>query len=414
MDTQAIINLEQDNVLGVYARAPFVLARGEGSTLYDTDGNAYLDCVAGIAVNSLGYNDAGINQAMQDVMASGVLHVSNLYHTEPHARLAQLLCDTSFADKVHFSLSGADANEGAFKFARRYAREQGHSDKYHILSFTGAFHGRLFGSLAATPRPKYQEPFEPLMPGVRFAEFNNLDSARAQMGDDVCAIIVEPIQGEGGINPATPEFLRGLRALADEFDALLIYDEVQCGVGRTGNLWGYQTVCSGGARADCTLCAQGSGPCVAAPDLMTAAKPLANGLPIGAIMMKQKVADAIHKGDHASTFAGNPFTTHVAEHVVGRIAEPDFLAEVRRKGALLKEMLEELNSPHIIEVRGEGLLVGAQLDIEAGPIVAEAYKHGLMVVSAGPDVLRFVPPLIITDEEIEQAVNIVGEILRSV
>ncbi|MCB0203177.1 MAG: aminotransferase class III-fold pyridoxal phosphate-dependent enzyme, partial [Anaerolineae bacterium] len=169
--------------------------------------------------------------------------------------------------------------------------------------FTSAFHGRLFGSLAATPRPKYQEPFEPLMPGVRFAEFNNLESARAQMGDDVCAIIVEPIQGEGGINPATPEFLRGLRALADEYDALLIYDEVQCGVGRTGNLWGYETVCGAGNRADCPLCDGGNGPCIAAPDLMTAAKPLANGLPIGAIMMKQKVADAIHKGDHASTFA---------------------------------------------------------------------------------------------------------------
>lgn len=414
MDTQAIIDMEAENVLGVYARAPFVLARGEGSTLYDTDGNAYLDCVAGIAVNSLGYNDPGINQAMQDVMASGVVHVSNLYHTEAHAKLAQLLCDTSFADKVHFSLSGADANEGAFKFARRYAREKGHSNKYHILSFSSAFHGRLFGSLAATPRPKYQEPFEPLMPGVRFAEFNDLESARAQMDDDVCAIIVEPIQGEGGINPATAEFLRGLRALADEYDALLIYDEVQCGVGRTGNLWGYTTVCSGGDRAACIQCDHGNKACIADPDLMTAAKPLANGLPIGAVMMKQKVADAIHKGDHASTFAGNPFTTHVAHHVVSRIAEPAFLADVRRKGNLLKEMLEELNSPHIVEVRGEGLLVGAQLDIEAGPIVAEAYKHGLIVVTAGADVLRFVPPLIIADAELERAVQTVGEILRSI
>ncbi len=212
MDSNGITQMEQENVLGVYTRAPFVIERGEGSTLYDSDGNEYLDCVSGIAVNALGYNDPGINQAIAEAAQTGVLHVSNLYHTEPHAKLARLLCDTSFADKVHFGLTGADANEGAFKFARRYAREQGNEDKYHILSFTDAFHGRLFGSLAATPRAAYQEPFQPLMPGVRFAEFNNLESAREQMDKDVCAIIVEPIQGEGGINPATPEFLRGLRA----------------------------------------------------------------------------------------------------------------------------------------------------------------------------------------------------------
>jgi predicted acetylornithine/succinylornithine family transaminase len=395
MDSKSIIQLEEENVLGVYGRAPFVLERGEGCTLYDTEGNAYLDCVAGIAVNALGYNDPGINQALAEAASSGMLHVSNLYHTAPHARLAQLLCETSFADKVHFSLTGADANEGAFKFARRYAREQGHEDKYHILSFTGAFHGRLFGSLAATPRPKYQEPFEPLMPGVRFAEFNNLASAQEAMGDDVCAIIVEPIQGEGGIHPATPEFLTGLRALADEYDALLIFDEVQCGVGRTGHLWAYQ----------------GYG---VEPDILTAAKPLAGGLPMGAILMRQKVADAIHKGDHASTFAGNPFTTHVGHHVVSRIADPDFLAAVRAKGEHLQEMLEEINSPHIVEVRGQGLLVGVELDIEAAPIVAEGYKRGLILVNAGPNVVRFVPPLVISDEELAQAVGVLGDILQEI
>ena len=259
--------------------------------------------MAGIAVNALGYDDPGVNQAMQEAGATGMLHVSNLYHTGPNARLAALLCETSFADKVHFSLTGADANEGAFKFARRYAREKGNEEKYHILAFSNAFHGRLFGSLAATPRPKYQDPFKPLMPGVRFAEFNDLESARAQMDENVCAIIVEPVQGEGGIYPATQEFLEGLRALADEYDALLIFDEVQCGVGRTGHLWAYQ----------------GYG---VEPDILTAAKPLAGGLPIGAILMRQKVADAMHPGDHASTFAGNPFTTHVAHHVVSRIADP--------------------------------------------------------------------------------------------
>lgn len=400
MDKQSVIAAEQQYVLGVYSRPPFVLASGKGSTLYDTDGKAYIDCVAGIAVNALGYDDPGVKQAIQEATSTGMFHVSNLYHTEPQTRLAQFLCENSFADKVHFSLTGADANEGAFKFARRYAREHGHENKYNILSFTNAFHGRLFGSLAATPRAKYQDPFKPLMPGVRFAEFNDLASAQAQMDDTVCAIIVEPIQGEGGVYPATRAFLAGLRALADQYDALLIYDEVQCGLGRTGNLWGHVTI--SGSQDD-----------VIAPDLMTLAKPLAGGLPIGAILMRQKVADTIHKGDHASTFAANPFTTHVAHHVVTRIAEPEFLSGVREKGDYLKELLEELNSPHITEIRGEGLLVGVELDIEVGPIVDKGYEQGIILVSAGANVLRFVPPLVITKEELAKAVSVVGDILQT-
>lgn len=395
MDAQATRELEQKYVLGVYSRAPMVFDHGQGSTLYDTEGNAYLDCAAGIAVNALGYGDPGIQQAIDEAAATGVLHVSNLYHSAPHARLAQLLCESSFADKVHFSLTGADANEGAFKFARRYAREKGHTEKYHILSFSNAFHGRLFGSLAATPRPKYQEPFEPLMPGVRFAEFNDLASARAQMDENVCAIIVEPVQGEGGIYPATPEFLTGLRQLADEYDALLIFDEVQCGLGRTGHLWAYQ----------------GYG---VEPDLLTAAKPLAGGLPMGAILMRQKVADAIHKGDHASTFAGNLLTAHVAHHVVSRIADPAFLADVRAKGDLLKDLLVELNNPHVLEVRGEGLIVGMELDVETGPLVSAGYDHGLVLINAGPNVLRFVPPLVITEDEIKEVVQRVGALLQAI
>ena len=393
IDKQEVIDNEQEYVLGVYSRPPFVIERGEGSTLYDSEGNAYLDCCAGIAVNALGYNDAGIAQATQEALNTGVLHVSNLYHTAAHAKLAKLLCDTSFADKVHFGLTGADANEGAFKFARRYAREHGHEDKFEILSFSNAFHGRLFGSLAATPRPKYQEPFMPLMPGVRTAEFNNLASAEAAMNDKVCAIIVEPIQGEGGIHLATPEFLKGLRALADKYDALLIFDEVQCGVGRTGKLWAYE-------HYDVE------------PDILTAAKPLAGGLPIGAILMRQKVADAMHKGDHASTFAGGLATTHVAHHVVSRVSDPKFLADVEAKGKLLMDRLEELNSPHTVEIRGKGLIVGMELDIDTNPIVAEGYKHGFMFVNAGPNVLRFVPPLIITKEEIARVTDTVGMILK--
>ncbi len=407
MNAQEVIDLEQSHVLGVYGRAPFVLARGEGSTLYDTEGRAYLDCVAGIAVNALGYNDAGVAQAMGESLATGVLHVSNLYHTAPHAQLAQLLCETSFADKVHFCNSGAEANEGAFKFARRYGRAHGGDGKVEILAFSNAFHGRTMGALSATPRPKYQDPFKPLMPGVRFAEFNDIASARAQMDETVCAIIVEPLQGEGGIHAATPEFLAGLRALADEYDALLIYDEVQCGVGRTGTLWAHQGYC----QADDT-CEPGDG-CKYEPDILTAAKPLAAGLPIGAILMRQRVADTIHKGDHGSTFAGGPMVTHVAHHVVGRVAQPEFLAEVEAKGRLLRDLLEEINSPHVLEIRGKGLMVGLELDIEAAEVVARGYEQGLILVNAGPNVLRLVPPLVITEDEIHEVAARLARVLHA-
>lgn len=410
MNAQQIVEQEQTYVLGVYARAPFVLERGQGSTLYDSEGHAYLDCVAGIAVNALGYADAGMAQAMTEGMQSGLLHVSNLYHSAPHAALAELLCTTSFADKVHFCNSGAEANEGAIKFARRYARRTGREDKTNFLAFENAFHGRTLGSLAATPRPKYQDPFKPLMPGVRFAQFNDLEDARRQMDDSICAILVEPIQGEGGIHVATAEFLAGLRGLADEFDALLVFDEVQCGVGRTGYLWAHQGYC----ERHCTAENCSPGHCRFEPDVLTAAKPLAGGLPIGAILMRQKVADAIQKGDHGSTFAGGPMITHVAQHVVGRVAEPSFLAAVRSKGHLLREQLEELNSPHIVAVRGEGLMVGVELNIEAAGVIANSYKEGLLIVGAGPNVLRFVPPLVISEGEIQQAVEYLGRALQTV
>lgn len=410
MDAQAVIEQEQQYVLGVYARAPFVLERGQGSTLYDSEGRAYIDCVAGIAVNALGYGDAGMQAALAEGLQSGLLHVSNLYHTAPHAALAELLCTTSFADKVHFCNSGAEANEGAIKFARRYGRRNGREDKTNILAFDNAFHGRTLGSLAATPRPKYQDPFKPLMPGVRFARFNDLVDAQAQMDGSVCMILVEPIQGEGGIHVATPEFLAGLRALADEYDALLVYDEVQCGVGRTGYLWAHQGLCD--RYCDETNCSPGH--CRFEPDILTAAKPLAGGLPIGAILMRQKVADVMQKGDHGSTFAGGPYITHVAHHVVGRVAEPSFLAEVRHKGQLLAEQLEELNSPHIVAVRGEGLMVGVELDIEAAPVISRCYDEGLLLVGAGPNVLRFVPPLVISEGEIQEAVARLGKALGAV
>jgi acetylornithine/N-succinyldiaminopimelate aminotransferase len=391
MNAQEVIEREHEYVVGVYGRAPFVLEKGQGSTLYDSEGKAYLDCVAGIAVNALGYNDAGVMATLRGALESGLLHVSNLYHSEAQTLLAQTLVEGCFADKAHFCNSGAEANEGAFKFARRYARTQypDNPEKYHILAFSNAFHGRTMGALAVTPRPKYQDPFLPLMPGVRFAEFNNLASARAQMDENVCAIIVEPLQGEGGIYSASPAFLAELRLLADEFDALLIFDEVQCGVGRTGTLWAHQGIGDGAVE----------------PDIMTAAKPLANGLPIGAILVRQKVANVMHKGEHGSTFAGGPLVTAVANHVVSRIAQPAFLAEVQAKGDLLREKLEEINNPHIVQVRGKGLMLGVELDCDVTPVVNAGYEQGLLVVSAGPNVVRLVPPLIITAEEIDAVVH---------
>lgn len=379
------MQLEQDHVLQTYARAPFVLERGEGCWVYDTDGNAYLDCVAGIAVNALGHAHPALVAALTE-QAGKLWHVSNLYHTAPQAELAEKLCASSFADRVFFCNSGAEANEGAFKCARKWALDTHGPDKHHIVAFSNAFHGRTFGALAATPREKYQAPFRPLLPGVRVAEYNNLASAAEAITDDVCAVIVEPVQGEGGVQPATQEFLQGLRGLCDEHHALLIFDEVQCGLGRTGALWAYQGY-------DVT------------PDILTAAKPLAGGLPMGAVLMTQAVADVMHPGDHGSTFAASPLVASVAKVALDTVNQPDFLADVAAKGAYLKERLEEINSPCITEVRGKGLMVGADLTIPANDVIQAGYKQGLLLVNAGPNTLRFVPPLIITRGEIDTLIE---------
>lgn len=394
MNTNELISLDHDYLLQVYARADFVLDHGHGCIVVDTDGREYIDCVAGIAVNALGYDDPDLLAALHG-QAGKLWHVSNLYHTAPQARLAKLLCQTSFADKVFFSNCGASANESAFKFARRYALDTHGEGKHTIVAFSGGFHGRLFGSLAATDRPKYQQPFAPLMPGVRFAQFNDRDSAAAAITDDVCAVIVEPVQGEGGVHPATAEFLQAVRDLCDQHDALLIFDEVQCGLGRTGHLWAYENY-------------------GVAPDMLTAAKPLAGGLPMGAVLMTQRVADAIHPFDHASTFAGGPLVAAVAEALVAKVSRPDFLERVQDKGVYLQEKLAEINSPHIVEIRGQGLLLGIELDIAAADVVNAGYRHGLLTVGAGPNVLRLVPPLIIDYDEIDQVVDRLTTILTEI
>ncbi len=389
------IELEQKYLVHAYNRPPFVLADGQGVWLEDTEGNRYLDLVAGIAVSALGYGDAEIAET---ICAAGQkpLHYSNLYHNEPMARLAAKLVEiTPFADRVHFQNSGAESTEAAMKFARKFARTHFGEGKTNIVAFTGAFHGRTMGALAATPREKYQKPYLPLMPGVRFARYNDIESAAAAIDESVCAVILEPIQGEGGIHPAAEAFLVALRDLTHQHNALLIFDEVQCGVGRTGAFWAHQHF-------------------GVLPDILCSAKPLANGLPIGAVLVTERVADVIHPGDHGTTFAGGPFVTAVANVVVDRISEPAFLAHVQETGAYFQQRLQSLGNPHIQEVRGRGLMLGVQLDMPAAPVVQAGYKHGLLLLNAGADVLRLVPPLIISKDEIDIALDRLAATLAEV
>lgn len=394
-ELERVSALEGRHVVQVYGRPPFVVTRGEGMMLYDSDGKGYLDFVSGIAVNALGYGDAGIREAIDQALGSGVIHVSNLYHTAAHAELAALLCETSFADRVHFCNSGAEAVEGAIKFARKVAHEADRPAKTGVVAFGNAFHGRTMGALALTPREKYQKPFRPLMPDVTIADFNDLDSARDAIDADTAAVFVEPVQGEGGINVAAPEFMQGLRALCDEHEALLVCDEIQCGMGRTGSLWAYEE----------------SG---VAPDIMTVAKPLAGGLPIGAILVTEAVAGALHPGDHGSTFAGGPVVTAAALEVLRRVSQPSFLAQVRDVGEYLMERLEEINSPLVTEVRGRGLIVGIELECPSAALVAAGYDHGLLLLNAGEQVLRFVPPLIAQRSDIDTMIESLTAMLEAV
>ncbi len=377
-----IIQLEKDHVLHTYNRPPFVLTHGEGLTVTDSEGNTYLDFGSGIAVTALGHAHPEIVAAVQGQVAQ-ISHVSNLYHTAPHAELAAALCEGSFADKVYFCNSGAEASEAAIKFARKLAYHSGLRDKTEIVSFTQAFHGRTMGALAVTPREKYQSAFRPMMPGAVIATYNDLNSARAVVGPNTCAVIVEPVQGEGGVTPADPAFLAGLRALCDEFDAVLIFDEVQCGLGRTGHTWAYQGY-------DVT------------PDILTTAKALGGGLPMGAALVNDEVAGVIQPGDHASTFAGGPVVAAAAQVVVKYAADPGMLAHINQMSQMLIERLKELNSPHIVEVRGKGLMIGIELDIEAAPLLDKGYEHGVMLLTAGPNVLRLLPAYTLDKEHIDQ------------
>jgi predicted acetylornithine/succinylornithine family transaminase len=384
-------------LLEVYKRSGPVFVAGEGCRLVSEDGTAYLDFTAGIAVNALGYASPVIADAIRDALETGLVHASNLFHTRPAAELAEWLAEHSFADRVFFCNSGAEANEGAFKFARRYARETGGDEhKVEVVAFHGSFHGRTMGALASTDRPAYQAPFKPLMPGVRFGVVGDVAGAdRLIRPEKTAAVIIEPLQAEGGVLPVSPSFLKALRYLCDEAGALLIFDEVQVGLGRTGSLWAHE-------QAGVT------------PDLLTAAKPLAGGLPMGAVLMTDKVAETIKPGDHATTFGGGPLVASAALATVKTIGEPAFLAEVQRKGHLLANLLQKLvlNHPTKVKaVRGTGLIWGVEIEGSAGEVAARALDAGLLVCTAGPDVVRIVPPLVIGDAELAEGVKILDEVL---
>lgn len=387
----APVGFGRDAVLQTYKRS-VEMVRGEGVFLIDTEGKRYLDFVSGIAVNALGYGDAGLVATMREA-AEGLVHTSNLYWTAPAARLAQAFVDRSFADKVFFCNSGAEANEGAFKFARRWARTLGEA-KRDIVALRGSFHGRLFASLAATDRPGYRLPFRPLAGGVSIVERDIADIALALNAETAAALILEPVQGEGGVRVLDGDFVREIRELTRERGVALIFDEVQCGLGRTGTLFAYEQF---GVE----------------PDLLTLAKPVAAGLPMGVVLVNASVAAAIQPGDHGTTFGGGPFVSCVAEYVLERLSDPSLLASVRDNGAWMGSQLRDIarRTGRIRAVRGVGYMWGIDVMETAAQVVGEAMRAGLLVCSAGEHTVRLLPPLVATRDELKQGLDILEQAL---
>jgi predicted acetylornithine/succinylornithine family transaminase len=377
-------------LLNVYDR-DIVLVRGRGSKLWDAEGREWLDFAAGIAVNGFGYGDRRIVAAIKK-QAEALIHASNLYHTPPASRLAERLVAHAFPSKVFFTNSGTEAWEGAMKFARRIGRTAGRTD---YVVFEHSFHGRTMGALSTTWTAKYREPFEPLIPGVRFVPRDDLAAVAAAVDSRTAAVMIEPVQGEGGIRPAPPEFLRGLETLCRERGCLLVFDEIQCGLGRSGKMFAYQH----------------SG---VVPDILTLAKPLAGGLPMGAILLKDEHAHHLVVGDHGSTFGGNAVCAAAANAVLDRLEEPGFLEDVAERGEYLRRGLERLARRHrgaIGEVRGLGLMVGVEMKGEAAPVLKGLKSRGILAVKAGERVLRLLPPLVVKRSEIKRLLSALDEVL---
>ena len=379
----------EDYILKTYNRYPVVFEKGDGVSLYDMDGKRYLDFAAGIAVFALGYNNKEYNDALKNQIDK-ILHTSNLYYNKPAIDAAEKIVKTSGMSKVFFTNSGTEAIEGALKVARKYAYLKDSSKDYEFIAMNHSFHGRSMGALSVTGTEHYREPFEPLIGGVKFADFNDLESVKAQITDKTCAVITEVVQGEGGIYPAQKEFLEGLRALCDEKDIILIFDEIQCGMGRTGYYFAWQSY---GVQ----------------PDVMTCAKALGCGVPVGAFVLGEKAAAAsLVPGDHGTTYGGNPFVCAAVSKVFDIFEQDNILAHVQELTPYLEEKLDALvdKCPIVTARRGKGFMQGLVIEgTTVGSVVTKALANGLLVISAGSDVLRLVPPLVITKEHIDEMIE---------
>lgn len=401
-----MVKEHQKYMLATYARPPPVFVKGNGSYLYDLENRKYLDFTSGIAVNGLGHCDPEMANIIAD-QAKTLWHASNLYYNPWTGALSQLLVEKTLesgamhdAATVFVCNSGSEANEAAIKFSRKSGKVLDPSGaKHEIVSFHQSFHGRTMGSLSATPNPKYQEPFAPMLPGFKYGTYNDVAAINELVTEKTCGVIIEPIQGEGGVNVATDDFLIALAKRCREVGAVLVYDEIQCGMSRTGNFW-----------------AHGHLPKEAHPDIITTAKALGNGFPIGATIVNNNVSEKMKVGDHGTTFGGNPMACRLAHYVVSRLADPELQKGVAEKSAFLKKRFDQLRErfPDLIkEVRGKGLILGLQLSQDPTPIIKAARERGLLIISAGTNTLRFVPALTITTEEIESGLNILEQAIES-
>lgn len=388
MNKEEYIKREEGAMLHTYNRFPVVLEKGEGVYLYDTDGKKYLDFAAGIAVEALGYGNRKYNDALKDQI-DRLMHTSNLYYNPPIMEAAEKILKVSEMDRVFFTNSGTEAIEGAIKAAKKYAyTRDGHTD-HEIIAMHHSFHGRSLGALSVTGNKHYQEPFEPLLGGIRFADFNDLESVKAQLTDKTCAILFETVQGEGGIYPATQEFMDGIEKICKERDILLILDEIQCGMGRTGEMFAWQGY---GVK----------------PDIMTSAKALGCGVPVGAFLMTERIAEkSLKPGDHGTTYGGNPFVGAAVSTVLDIFEELNLPAHVKEISAYLEEKLDALVDKYdcLTQRRGVGLIQGVVTTKPVGEITSKALEEGLLIISAGSDVLRLVPPLVIEKEHVDEMIE---------
>ena len=386
--------LSEQYVANTYARYPVLLVRGKGTRVWDLEGEEYLDFVSGLAVCNLGHCHPKVVKAIQD-QAQKLIHVSNFYYIEPQIQLASLLCKHSFADKVFFCNSGAEANEGAMKLARKYAKEKMGTDRYEIITMERSFHGRTLATLTATAQEKFHKGYEPLMPGFKYVPFDDIGAVKNAIDSKTCAILLEPIQGEGGVNCPSEGYLKALREICDVKGLLLIFDEVQVGMGRTGKLFAYE---HDGIE----------------PDMLTLAKSLAGGVPIGALLIKKGIADSFKPGDHASTFGGNPLATAAGVAALTTILEEGMLENCQNVGNYFLSQLEELKRKFsfVQEVRGKGLILGMELKIDGSSIVQEMLKKKILINCTMGNVLRFLPPLIVTKEEVDRVVKALEGVFR--